>query len=74
MRTDIVIGEKGEKMTMGKWISTSSGDHFKCSECGTRAPFWYEEENSCEWNLDMAEWLSDFCPNCGADMRERKEE
>ena len=53
----------------GEWISTTSGEHWKCSACGYRAPFWFNEENSCEWSLDMSEWLSDFCPNCGARMK-----
>lgn len=54
----------------GKWIDTTQGDHYKCSCCGTRAAFWFNEENSSGWEKDMSEWLSDFCPNCGADMRE----
>lgn len=53
----------------GKWVDTKS-DHYKCSCCGERAAFWYNEENSSGWEKDMSEWLSDFCPNCGADMRE----
>lgn len=53
----------------GRWIGCGNSDHWKCSVCGTRAAFWFNEENSCEWELDMSEWLSDFCPNCGADMR-----
>ncbi len=53
----------------GEWIDTTSGEHWKCSACGYRAPFWFNEENSCEWSLDMSEWLSDFCPSCGARMK-----
>ena len=49
----------------GQWVCTSS-DHYKCSNCGTRASYWYNEENSCEWDKDMSEWLSDYCPNCGS--------
>lgn len=49
----------------GHWVCTSS-DHYKCSNCGTRASYWYNEENSCEWDKDMSEWLSDYCPNCGS--------
>ena len=58
----------------GEWIETSSGDHWKCSRCNYRAGFWFDEENSCEWSMDVSEWLSNFCPNCGADMRERRED
>ena len=54
---------------MGEWINTTSGEHYKCSQCGTLAPIWIDESNSCEYYKDISEWLSDFCPNCGADMR-----
>lgn len=54
---------------IGKWIEISSGGHWKCSRCNCRAGFWFNEENSCEWSMDMSEWLSDFCPNCGARMK-----
>ena len=53
----------------GKWKSTTSGDHYKCSVCGYRAGYWFNEENSCEYSMDMSEWLSNFCPNCGAKMK-----
>ena len=56
------------KRKKGKWIDTTQGDHYKCSCCGTRAAFWFNEENSSGWEKDMSEWLSDFCPNCGAEM------
>ena len=42
-----------------KWIECRSSDHWKCDECGHPAPL---ESRDCEW-------LSNFCPNCGADMR-----
>ena len=53
----------------GEWIDTTSGEHYKCSHCGALAPIWIDESNSCEYDKDISEWLSDFCPNCGADMR-----
>ena len=53
----------------GEWINTTSGEHYKCSQCGTLAPIWIDESNSCEYDKDISEWLSDFCPNCGAEMR-----
>ena len=56
----------------GNWIETSSGNHWKCSRCNCRAGFWLNEENSCEWSMDMSEWLSDYCPNCGAKMEEEE--
>lgn len=54
----------------GKWINCVNSEHWKCSQCGCRAGFWFNEENSSEWEKDMSEWLSDFCPNCGAEMEE----
>lgn len=50
----------------GRWIGCDNSDHWKCSVCGTRAAFWFSEESSSEADLDMSEWLSDFCPNCGS--------
>lgn len=50
----------------GRWIGCDNSDHWKCSVCGTRAAFWFSEETSSELELDMSEWLSDFCPNCGS--------
>ena len=58
-----------EERKTGKWIETTQGDHYKCSCCGVRSAFWFDEENSSSWEKDMSEWLSDYCPNCGAYMR-----
>ena len=46
----------------GEWIDTSNKIHYKCSVCDYRAPMIWED-------YEVAEWLSDFCPNCGADMK-----
>lgn len=47
----------------GFWTPCASSDHWKCSQCGERAPmFWNYEGN-------YSEWLSAFCPNCGTRMR-----
>ena len=54
------------KQKTGKWIECSASEHWKCSECGCRASYWFNEENSSSYDLDMSEWLSDYCPNCGA--------
>lgn len=43
----------------GEWIECRSSEHWKCDKCGHPAPL---ESRDCEW-------LSNFCPNCGADMR-----
>lgn len=45
----------------GKWVRITDevfADRFECSECGKLPPI-----ENFEW------WLSDYCPNCGADMR-----
>lgn len=38
----------------GKWVNG------ECSECGGDAPF---------WPMATTYYRSNFCPNCGADMR-----
>lgn len=43
-----------EERKKGKWIRG------KCDQCGARAPF---------WPMASTYYESDFCPNCGADMR-----
>lgn len=39
----------------GKWISG------KCDQCGEHAPY---------WSMSTTYYLSNYCFNCGADMRE----
>lgn len=48
-----------EERKTGEWIDAVSSDHYKCSLCGFYAPY----------SSPYCEWLSDYCPNCGADMR-----
>lgn len=48
----------------GKWVYSSFGG-YHCSECGKQAPFW------C---FASTQQLSDFCPNCGADMRKETDD
>lgn len=48
----------------GRWIK---GYPIHCSVCGGAAPTDYEDCNRYE------AWLTPYCPNCGADMRERKD-
>ena len=50
-----------EERKKGKWIRIPDevfADRFECSECGKLPPI---------ENFEL--WLSDYCPNCGADMR-----
>ncbi len=44
----------------GVWVDISDGDSWECGCCG------HVEET------DRTEWLPNFCPECGADMREWK--
>ena len=46
--------EDGKKSRKGKWIDG------KCDQCGEHAPY---------WSMATTYYCSDFCPNCGADMR-----
>lgn len=41
----------------GKWVNG------ECSECGGDAPF---------WPMATTYYRSNFCPNCGADMRQEE--
>lgn len=43
-----------EERKKGKWIRG------KCDQCGAHAPF---------WPMASTYYESDYCPNCGADMR-----
>ena len=44
----------------GEWIPVTNGrGGFECDQCHNYAPSYQ----------DGVEWLSGFCPNCGADMR-----
>ena len=43
----------------GKWIPVTNGrGGFECDQCHNYAPSYQ----------DGVEWLSGFCPNCGAEM------
>lgn len=48
-----------EERKKGKWIKG------KCSNCGAHAPF---------WPMATTYYESDFCPNCGSEMQERRED
>ena len=51
-----------EPVRYGRWVPNSLETHWKCSECGNPAP-------DCEENGgEVCEWLSGYCPHCGAKM------
>lgn len=59
MRSKIEAMPSAEKT--GKWIPVTNGrGGFECNKCHNYAPSYQ----------DGVEWLSDFCPNCGARMVE----
>ena len=49
----------------GHWEKDEKGQFHHCSECEAET---FRDVDS--WGLDYGEYLSDFCPCCGADMRE----
>ena len=49
----------------GKW--ELCGNHHLCSECDEWALTKWDEDE-----CDEVDVLTDFCPSCGADMREQK--
>ena len=53
----------------GEWVECVSSEHWKCNQCGDRAPMYWDDAN-----MSYAEWLSPYCPNCGADMRGEEDE
>ena len=55
---DILMGLIADGRKRGEWVSNHDGS-WNCSECGLRVLI-YAKGN--------------FCPNCGADMREREGE
>jgi predicted RNA-binding Zn-ribbon protein involved in translation (DUF1610 family) len=57
---------KAEPRPQGKWIEDSVT--FACSECGTHA-VWIGNND-----FGLKPYISNFCPNCGADMRGEKNE
>lgn len=58
---DVIMGEALEALSSvqqeqkrGKWINGA------CNQCGSHAPY---------WPMAATYYRSNFCPNCGADMR-----
>ena len=54
-----------KKARHGEWIEKYGV--YKCSCCNENALV------VCDQYKETFEYLSDYCPHCGADMRERKE-
>lgn len=57
----------------GRWLKTKEPlgwQDVDCVECSCCHESWIFDEEDCFEDM----WLWNYCPNCGADMRERKEE
>ena len=57
----------GTPLPKGEWINNRTRMHdgeYYCSNC----------DEIAEWSDDGSQFLSNFCPNCGADMRKIKQE
>jgi len=62
---EILEIHKAEKRPKGKWILFENyvgDDSYRCSEC---------KEEALEDGMES--YASNYCPNCGADMRESEE-
>ena len=75
---------KADPVRHGRWIERLDGDgefvHHMCSECKADAFFQYIIEADWDENIDgewynrgdeitgIEEFLTDYCPNCGAKM------
>ena len=56
----------------GKWIDEKINSYTSrtyCSECGKSAPFIYKSDDHYGNHAHGEDVRTNFCPNCGADMR-----
>ena len=65
---DVVEVKRGEWLVENFQMGNSIclGSSIKCSECG------YREDRGPAWNIAWG--ISNYCPNCGAKMDERRGE
>lgn len=59
-----------EPVRHGRWEIANDGTHF-CSHCGCDAPYAWDDidRNYINSADDVPDRISNYCPNCGADMR-----
>ena len=53
----------------GEWVLDKRKDRIYCNHCNNYTPY--------EWNetsYEVSELISNFCPNCGTDMRKKAQE
>ena len=70
------MGADGVERKKGKWIKMSDADgiYYACSECGkeiSRVPHFNPQFDSFPRLKSLEK--TNFCPNCGADMRGEKD-
>lgn len=65
VQTELMLLPPAQPERKGKWIPVTNGrGGFECNQCHCYAPSYQ----------DGVEWLSAFCPNCGAMMIEGESE
>ena len=59
----------------GRWEDVYGGKYqnkrYRCSVCKEKALFRFKQDELISWHEEQK--MSNYCPNCGADMRERKD-
>ena len=68
------IGVSKMQKKRGEWITETINSYTKrtyCSICNEPAPFIYINDDEYNYSYGATE-LTNFCPNCGADMRGKK--
>lgn len=56
-----------QEKRIAKWELSEYDEWYRCSKCGKRAPYDINEETGEECDT-----IFDFCPYCGAEMREEE--
>ena len=53
----------------GEWVLDKRKDRIYCNHCNNYTPYEWSETVH-----EVSELISNFCPNCGADMRKKVQE
>lgn len=68
---DVLLANGGVVREKGEWVDRYGGKYanpvYDCSKCGKSAPRKNRMDALGNWHVGQD--LTDFCPNCGADMR-----
>lgn len=74
---DDTNSQKSGEQRRGKWIDEKINSYTSrtyCSECGNSAPFICVSGDHYGRNMHGKVKKTNFCPNCGAEMRKEKNE